>query len=57
MGKAINWHRAVPLTAGAVLSVPAAAWTVRVLPGSMLRRAIGYATVFLGVMTLVKLLQ
>lgn len=47
----------LPLALGAALSVPMAAWTVKVLPPSWMRRSIGYATLFLGVLTLVHTLR
>lgn len=49
------WNLALPLTIGAILSVPLAAYTVKILPSTLLRRYIGYATVFLGTLTLVKI--
>jgi uncharacterized membrane protein YfcA len=52
----LYWSLAGPLTLGALISVPAATLTVRVLPERMLRQAIGYATVFLGTLSLVSLL-
>jgi len=51
-----EWGLGVPLVLGAMLSVPMATWTVRVLPERLLRRSIGYATGFLGLLTLVKTL-
>ena len=54
-GQAISWHLAIPLTVGALLSVPAATFTVKVLPPQLMRRAIGYANLFLGILTLIKL--
>lgn len=51
----LDWSLAIPLTIGAAVSVPAATWTVKVLPEQFLRRYIGYATIFLGVLTLIKL--
>ncbi len=56
VGKPLDWALAVPLVAGAMASVPAAAWTVRLLPESLLRRSIGYATAFLGMLTLITLI-
>lgn len=52
----IHWPLAIPLTLGALLSVPAAAFTVRGLPSHLMRRAIGYANLFLGTLTLIKLI-
>ncbi len=51
-----DWGIALPLTIGGIMSVPASAWTVKILPDSILRRFIGYATFFLGVLALVKIL-
>lgn len=45
----------LPLVSGALLSAPLAAWTVRILPENFMRSAIGYTTIFLGVLTLFKL--
>lgn len=50
------WRLALPLAIGGILSVPISAWTVKVLPASMLRRYISYATVFFGLLTLAKIL-
>ena len=55
LGKSLDLGLALPLTLGALFSVPAAVWTVKVLPEKILRRAIGYATLFLGLLTLLKL--
>jgi len=55
LGESIDVALAVPLTLGALLSVPAAAWTVKLMPVGMLRRAIGYATLFLGTLILVRI--
>ena len=54
-GQAIHWPLAIPLTIGALLSVPAAAFTVKTLPSHMMKRAIGFANLFLGTLTLIKL--
>jgi uncharacterized membrane protein YfcA len=48
------WPLAMSLMAGAVLSVPFATWTVKRMPLPAMTRLIGYATVFLGTLTLVK---
>lgn len=45
---------ALPLTLGGLLSVPLAAWTVKVLPARMIRHSISYATIFLGSLSLLK---
>lgn len=50
------WTLAIPLTLGGLLSVPAATWTVRILPPAILRQSIGYATAFLGALMLLKVL-
>lgn len=50
------WRLALPLCAGAVLSIPLAAYTVKLMPPQMLRRSIATVTVFLGCLTLVKVL-
>lgn len=50
----IAWGLALPLTLGAVLSVPAAVYTVKVLPENVLRRSIGFATLYLGALTLLR---
>jgi uncharacterized membrane protein YfcA len=50
-----TWSLALPLTLGGILSVPAATWTVRLLPDDLLRRRVGYATLFLGGLTLVQI--
>ncbi|MFH1514087.1 MAG: sulfite exporter TauE/SafE family protein, partial [bacterium] len=49
------WELAIPLTLGAALSVPLATWTVKILPEQILRKSIGYATVFLGLLMLLKI--
>lgn len=49
------WNLALPLTIGAFLSVPLAAHTVKILPANLLRKYIGYATTFLGALTLIKI--
>ena len=52
----VNWTLAIPLTAGAVLSVPMATLTVRRLPEAAMRISVGVVTFLLGILTLVKLL-
>jgi len=52
----IDWMLAVPLTAGAILSVPMATLTVRRLPEAVMRCSVGVVTCLLGILTLVKLL-
>lgn len=51
-----DWHLCVPMTVGAVLSIPAATYTVRLMPPRLLKGTIGWATIFLGAMTLAKVL-
>jgi uncharacterized membrane protein YfcA len=51
----IDWTLAIPLTAGAVLSVPVATLTVRRLPEAIMRSSVGVTTCLLGTLTLVKL--
>ena len=50
-----DWWLAIPLTLGAVLSVPMATLTVKKLPESFLRRSVGIVTLLLGTLTLIKL--
>lgn len=56
MGKAVAWQLAVPLTLGALLSVPIATVTVRHLPEHLMRGLVGAATLLLGLITLLKLI-
>lgn len=49
------WNLALPLTVGAFLSVPLATYTVKIMPDNLLRKYIGYATIFLGTLTLIKI--
>jgi uncharacterized membrane protein YfcA len=50
------WRLALPLLGGALLSVPLAAYTVKLMPPKTLRGAIAYVTLFLGTLALVKVL-
>lgn len=50
------WHLALPLCAGALLSVPLAAYTVKLMPPQFLRGSIAYVTIFLGCLALLKIL-
>jgi len=50
-----SWRLMLPLVGGAIFSVPLAAFTVKILPEESLRKGIGIATVFLGTLTLIKL--
>lgn len=52
----VDWALALPLTLGAMLSVPVATYTVRRLPEKALRASVGVATCLLGIFTLTKLL-
>ena len=51
-----DWSLAVPLTAGALLSVPMATLTVRKLPENVIRGSVGIVTCLLGMLTFIKLL-
>lgn len=50
------WRLAVPLCAGALLSVPLAAYTVKLMPPKTLRGVIAYVTIFLGCLALLKVI-
>ncbi|NKN33624.1 sulfite exporter TauE/SafE family protein [Marichromatium bheemlicum] len=52
----IDWSLALPLTAGALLSVPLATVTVRRLPEALIRGAVGVLTLTLGGLLALKLL-
>jgi|GEM_PF-66152 len=52
---AFDWSLGVPLILGAMLSVPAATWTVRILPPETFRPMMGWATLFLGTLLVTKL--
>ncbi|MGB2988107.1 MAG: sulfite exporter TauE/SafE family protein [Phycisphaerae bacterium] len=52
-----DWSLAVPLTVGALLSVPMATLTVQRLPEAFMRGSVGVVTCFLGLLTFVKLLS
>ena len=54
-GKSIAWELAVPLTLGALLSVPMATLTVRRISESALRGMVGWVTLLLGGVALLKL--
>jgi len=54
-GKAIAWNLAVPLTTGALLSVPMATVTVRHLSEHVVRGLVGAVTLALGFLALLKL--
>ncbi|MBK8914542.1 MAG: sulfite exporter TauE/SafE family protein [Phycisphaerales bacterium] len=53
LGQQIHWALAIPLTAGALASVPMATMIVGRLPLSALRGVVGIATILLGVAALV----
>ena len=53
----IEWMLAVPLTCGAMLSVPIATLTVRRLPEGIMRAGVGVTTCLLGVYTFAKLVM
>ena len=55
-GKSIAWELALPLTLGALLSVPMATLTVRRASETTLRGVVGVMTLILGVVALMKLL-
>lgn len=56
LGKSIDWNLAVPLAAGALLSVPLATMTVRGVSETSMRALVGAATLLLGVVALLKLM-
>jgi uncharacterized membrane protein YfcA len=54
-GVSINWALALPLTLGALLSVPMATHTVRTVKDSTLRGWVGFCTLALGIVAVIKL--
>lgn len=52
----LDWTLATPLAAGALLSVPVATLTVKRMPESAIRAAVGIVTLGLGILSLTKLL-
>ncbi|MCU0833918.1 MAG: sulfite exporter TauE/SafE family protein [Chromatiaceae bacterium] len=52
----LDWTLATPLAAGALLSVPVATITVKRMPESAIRAAVGIVTLGLGLLSLIKLL-
>lgn len=52
LGRQINWGLAMPLAAGALLSVPIATLTVRRMPEKTMRSIVGLATLVLGALAL-----
>lgn len=55
MGKEFDWMLALPLTAGAVLSVPLATYTVKAASENKMRIGVGIATCALGGLALAKI--
>ena len=56
MGGGLYWWLAIPLTLGAVLSVPIATLTVRKIPAGFMRGSVGVVTCLLGLLAFAKLL-
>jgi len=54
-GHSIEWALAAPLISGALLSVPLATMTVRVMPEHLMRSCVGVVTLLLGVLMLWRL--
>lgn len=52
----LDWSLVIPLTLGALFSVPLATLTVRRMPEKYMRGTVGIATLLLGALTLMKLL-
>ncbi|MGQ9651719.1 MAG: sulfite exporter TauE/SafE family protein [Phycisphaerae bacterium] len=52
LGKDLNWGLALPLTVGAVMSVPLATMTVRWLPEKAMRTSVGVMTIVLAMVML-----
>jgi len=57
LGGEMNLFYAVPLCMGSMLSVVPAAKTIKLLPEGVLKRAIGWGTLLLGILTLWKFLH
>jgi uncharacterized protein len=57
LGGSLNWFYVVPLCMGSMVSVVPAAKTIKILPEGLLKKAIGWATLLLGLMTLWKFLH
>ncbi len=55
-GKSIDWALALPLTLGAMFSVPVATLTVKKAPEKLFRTGVGVTTIILGLWALVRLL-
>lgn len=56
IGSTIDWSLALPLTIGALMSVPMATLTVRKIPERAMRAGVGVVTCLLGLLMIVKLL-
>jgi len=54
LGGSLNLFYAIPLCIGSMLTIVPAAKTVKILPNNVLKQAIGWVTLFLGVITLYK---
>jgi uncharacterized membrane protein YfcA len=57
LGKTIDWTLAIPLATGALLSVPLATLTVRRVSEGAMRATVGIATIMLGLVALLKLIN
>jgi len=57
LGGSLNWFYVVPLCMGSMVSVVPAAKTIRIIPEGLLKKAIGWATLLLGALTLWKFLH
>lgn len=57
LGGTLKWFYTIPLCFGSMLSVIPAAKTVKILSGGFLKKAIGWATLLLGLLVLYKLLH
>jgi uncharacterized protein len=57
LGGSLNWFYVVPLCMGSMVSVVPAAKTIRIIPEGLLKKAIGWATLLLGLLTLWKFLH
>ncbi|NQT25709.1 sulfite exporter TauE/SafE family protein [candidate division KSB1 bacterium] len=55
LGKSIFWPLAIPLTVGALFSVPVSTLTVKHLPENILKKSVGVVTCLLGLFSLAKL--
>jgi uncharacterized protein len=57
LGGSLNWFYVAPLCLGSMVSVVPAAKTIRIIPEGLLKKAIGWATLLLGLMTLWKFIH